>query len=281
MAEAYNVFISWSGERSKAAAEALKRWLPIVLQAARPWMSDSDIEKGSRGLDEVARALEGIKIGIICLTPENLMAPWILYEAGALSKTLDTKTRICTYLLGGLQHRDVKPPLGMFQATMAEKEETRKLLHSINNHLDVAPVPESGLDMLFEKMWPSLEAELAVLPKTGAPPEKRSTEDMVAEVLEYTRAMPDMFRQQLMSIVAAITPVRTTFTIPPGSGKTTFAALAEIAKGGEVPDVLSANVKAGGGSAAAPSTNSNPAFYGEEPPTLIHRAPSRSKRRRR
>ena len=127
MEDTKNVFISWSGERSKHAAEALREWLPIVLQAAKPWISSSDIDKGSRGLDEVGKALEGMKIGIICLTPENLTAEWILYEAGALSKTLDTKTRVCTYLLAGLQPQNVKAPIGMFQSTRADKNDTRKL----------------------------------------------------------------------------------------------------------------------------------------------------------
>src|SRR4030081_1653296 len=107
MGDASNVFISWSGERSRRAAEALRGWLRIVLQNAKPWMSDTDIEKGSRGLDEVSRALEGMKVGIICLTPENLAAHWILFEAGALSKFLDTKSRLCTYLLAGLQPQHV------------------------------------------------------------------------------------------------------------------------------------------------------------------------------
>jgi len=117
MSEEYNVFISWSGERSKWVAEAMRDWLPLVLQTAKPWMSATDIEKGSRGLNEVSGRLQGMKIGIVCLTPENLETPWILYEAGALSKTIDDKTRLCTYLLGGLQFQHVKPPLGMFQAT--------------------------------------------------------------------------------------------------------------------------------------------------------------------
>lgn len=190
MGDANNVFISWSGERSRAAAEALRGWIPIVLQAAKPWMSETDIEKGSRGLDEVGRALEGMKVGIICLTPENLTSEWISFEAGALSKTLDTKTRVCTYLLAGLQPQDVEPPLGLFQATRAEKEDTRKLIHTINKHLDVTPVADDNLNTLFAKMWPDLEDKLSALPK----PEKivtatRSPEEILAEILELTRAM--------------------------------------------------------------------------------------------
>ena|SRR6185312_7799939 len=62
-----NIFISWSGKRSLYAAEALREWLPNVIQAAKPWMSERDIEKGARGLTEVGNALEGMKVGIICL----------------------------------------------------------------------------------------------------------------------------------------------------------------------------------------------------------------------
>jgi hypothetical protein len=189
MGDTNNVFISWSGERSKAAAEALREWLPIVLQAASPWMSSADIEKGSRGLDEVGRALEGMKVGIICLTPENLTAQWILYEAGALSKTLDAKTRVCTYLLGGLEPQNVKPPLGMFQATRANKEDSRKLIHTINKALDSAQVPDANLDALFDGMWPRLEEKLSALPNPKEiVPASRPVDEMVAEVLELTRA---------------------------------------------------------------------------------------------
>jgi hypothetical protein len=188
MPDAYNVFISWSGERSRLAAEALKDWLHNVLQNARPWMS-TEIEKGSRSFEEIARALEGMKVGIICLTPENLTSEWLHFEAGALSKTLDAKTRVCTYLLAGLDHATVEPPLSWFQGTKANKTYTRKLVGTINNHLD-APLSESTLNAAFEKWWPDLEKILNALPApSSAPPPPRSTEEMVAEILERTRTM--------------------------------------------------------------------------------------------
>jgi hypothetical protein len=41
-----NVFISWSGERSKKVAELLDNWLQCVLQSVKPWMSSRGIDRG-------------------------------------------------------------------------------------------------------------------------------------------------------------------------------------------------------------------------------------------
>lgn|SRR6185312_5100251 len=97
----HNIFVSWSGPRSKHVAKALNDWLPTVLQSARPWFSTLSIDKGGRPLEQIAKALDSIEVGISCLTPENLKPPWILYEGGALSKRIGEKSRLCTYLLGG------------------------------------------------------------------------------------------------------------------------------------------------------------------------------------
>jgi hypothetical protein len=192
----HNVFISWSGNRSRHVAQALRDWLPMVLQAAKPWTSSADIDKGSRGLAELARALENIKVGIICLTPENLSEKWILFEAGALSKTLDPGTRVCTYLLGGLQPRDVPRPLGEFQATVAEKEETRRLVHTLNKGLG-SHVEEPYLNGTFNGVWPRLEVELSSMPEPDtAIPQKRSLEDMVGDVLDILKAEANSRKQR-------------------------------------------------------------------------------------
>jgi hypothetical protein len=210
MADAHNVFISWSGDgsRSQGVALALREWLPRVLQAAKPWMSKSDIDKGTRGLEEVGAALEAMKSGIICLTPENLTAEWILFEAGALSKTRDAKTRVWTYLLGGLQAHEVKAPLGLFQATKAEKDDTRSLVHSINKNLETT-IADSVVDETFDKWWPDLEKKLSALPKpSGIVPPKRGVDEIAAEILDLNRVMaaglPQMLREDLTRAVQQI-----------------------------------------------------------------------------
>lgn len=134
------VFISWSGPRSRAVAEALNDWLRRVIQAVRPFYSP-DIEKGAKWSSEIDHALEGTAFGIICLTKDNLRSEWIHYEAGALSKTPDAM--IWTLLLD-VQPSEVGQPLGKFQHTIAEKEDVWKLVQTINRRL-ADPLPEGVL----------------------------------------------------------------------------------------------------------------------------------------
>ena len=82
------VFISWSGEISHKVAMALHRWLPSVIQALEPYISSEDIAKGTRGIADISEALEHSSFGILCLTKDNIYAPWLIFEAGALSKSV-------------------------------------------------------------------------------------------------------------------------------------------------------------------------------------------------
>ena len=93
------------------------------------------------------------------MTPENLREPWVLFEAGALSKEVE-KSFVCPYLFR-VEQSQIEGPLVQFQAAKADKEDTRKLMRTINGALDERALPESKLDVTFEKWWPELEATLA------------------------------------------------------------------------------------------------------------------------
>jgi len=187
------VFISWSGPRSQRVATALRDWLPDILQNVVPFVSEEDIAKGRRGTEVIASELRESAIGIICLTPENLSAPWILFEAGALSSSLQRREMVCPYLLG-VEKRNVQLPLAQFQLTSADKEDTRRLAHAINASFQGEY--QSGaeqLDRRFEKWWPDLDSVLQAilgppLPE-GLEPPIRSTEDVLTEVLETVRQL--------------------------------------------------------------------------------------------
>jgi hypothetical protein len=130
-----------------------------------------------------------MEMGISCLTPENLSAPWILYEAGALSKTINDRSRLCTLLIANLTPKDVPNPLGMFQHTMLDKFDMLRMLRTLNKAMGENAVPEDDLKDIFESMfWPRFEDKIRTLPATdGAEPPKRQTEDMLSELLDYAR----------------------------------------------------------------------------------------------
>jgi TIR domain len=111
--EKTKVFISWSGARSRAVAKLLRHYLPRVIQPVDPWLSESDLEKGSQWFSEVMTAMKPCRFAIVCLTPENLLSTWLHWEAGAIA--MNFESRICTYLFGALRFSDVQPPLNQFQ----------------------------------------------------------------------------------------------------------------------------------------------------------------------
>jgi hypothetical protein len=180
------IFISWSGERSKKAAETLHAWLPKVINAVRPWLSASDVEKGARWATDVASRLEAAKVGIICLTPGNLHSDWILFEAGALSKTLQN-TYVCPLLIG-LKPPDVKGPLAQFQATRAVKDEILRLVKTINNALGDSALSETHVEEAYEVWWPRLEAQLNNLPSEDITQPERPDRDILEEILALVRS---------------------------------------------------------------------------------------------
>ena len=104
----HNIFISWSKPRSYQVAKALHEWLPNVIQSAKPWISVENVDKGTLWSNEMAVVLSTVRIGIVCVTPENVAEPWLNFEAGALSKTVD-EARVCTFLFG-ISKPAVPPP---------------------------------------------------------------------------------------------------------------------------------------------------------------------------
>jgi TIR domain len=187
------VFISWSGERSQAVAQTLRSWLKHVIQALDPKISMEDIHKGQQWGLILAEELESAHAGVICLTPENLKSPWLLFEAGALSK-LHKAARVCTYLID-MPYADVPPgPFSQFQHTLATKDDTYRMVRSIHGTIPEGQrqLTEPELNQAFERCWPELEQCLATLPEPQGPiPPQRTTDDMLREVLEIVRDLAD------------------------------------------------------------------------------------------
>jgi len=188
-----NVFLSWSGTLSHEVARAIVDWLPQVLQAVKPWISSQDIEKGARWFEEIGDSLSSTDFGVLCLTTSNISAPWILFEAGALSKSLG-QARVCP-LLVNVKNADLTGPLAQFNTAGIAQEDIYRLVETLNARLQPEQRrTESQLLESFTVWWPHLEKKLRgaiTSDRANGQSEKvspkRKADDVLDEILELAR----------------------------------------------------------------------------------------------
>lgn len=180
------VFLSWSGDLSLAVAGILADWLPYVVSEAKPWMSEHDIQAGSLWEQELSDHISTTDSGILLMTKENQNAPWLLFEAGVLSKSSNSK-KVIPYRID-LQLAEVAAPLTRFQGVDANLKGTLQLVKSLNAALP-EPVPNERLSKLFDVFWPQLESDLfKILAKsTTNKPTRLPTEEYLEEILSILR----------------------------------------------------------------------------------------------
>ncbi|MFS0711666.1 toll/interleukin-1 receptor domain-containing protein [Brevundimonas phoenicis] len=188
------IFISWSGQRSQAMAVALRDWLPLVLHYAEPWLSTADIKSGDRWGNEIAKGLQDSNFGIICVTRDNLEAPWLLFESGALAKSMEDGRVIPLRL--DIDVSDISGPLTQFQSEKADDEGVKRLISSLNKCAANA-IADDRLNRLFEPMWPDLKAKIDAIPASGtaqkrARPQAEILEELVAGVRSVEMRVRDI-----------------------------------------------------------------------------------------
>jgi TIR domain len=184
------VFISWSGDRSRQLAEAIHWWLPNVMQFTKPYFTPSDIEKGARWDNEISKELGQSSICLIAMTEENLTSPWIMFEAGAISRVVEDKARVCPIVFG-IKKTDLVGPLASFQATAFDREEVRQLLTTINNAAKDAALTEQRLNAAFDVWWDKLEERVEAISSAAQPPTgpQRSERELLEEAVSNTRTL--------------------------------------------------------------------------------------------
>lgn len=179
------IFISWSGDQGKKIGEAIKEWIPDVIQSTETFYSP-DIEKGERWSEQIKENLKNSQLGIICITQESKTAPWLMFEAGAISNA--QLSRVCP-LLFGVEPTQLTGPLSQFQATPYNEDEIRKLIESINEKIP-SPLSSQQLSKSFENWWPRLEEKIESILKQDNQEkqrEKRPQIEMIEEILSTVR----------------------------------------------------------------------------------------------
>ena len=160
------IFISWSGAYSNALSEAFAEWLDKVVQSVETFVSSADIESGSRWGSRLGGELSELDFGVAFVTAQNKEAPWVLFEAGALSKNI--KESRFTPILCGISNVDLTGnPLIQFQTRELNLEGMKKLVHSIFKAADEDAYSKKKVDDIFEVWWPQFEGRINELTNSG------------------------------------------------------------------------------------------------------------------
>jgi hypothetical protein len=186
--ETMKVFISWSGDRSFALANALRRWLKLAVQSIEPWVSSKDIVAGQRWGYVLGKELADTRFGIICVTPENIGSPWLMFESGAIGKSLDDAHVVP--LLLGLKAEDLRGPLAQFQSLQVDRDGIRTLTESLHRAAQTR-VLEQEVSTLFDALWPQLEREISEIPSQSdqANLPKRTEREVLDELVTLIRGL--------------------------------------------------------------------------------------------
>ena len=192
------VFISWSGNKSQQVAAIFRDWLPSVIQSIEPYVSSEDIDKGARWSTDIAKELENSTFGILCVTKDNLEAPWLSFEAGALSKTMEKS--FVTPFLFDIKRSEVQGPILQFQSTVFEKDDIRKMVKTLNKACGDGSITENRLDTAFDVWYPRLEDELNRLKNENdtsdskKKKEAKPVPEVLEEILELSRDNQKLLR---------------------------------------------------------------------------------------
>ncbi|MDE0410890.1 MAG: TIR domain-containing protein, partial [Gammaproteobacteria bacterium] len=195
------VFLSWSGSRSHKVALVFRDWLPSVIQEIEPYVSSEDIDKGARWSTDIAKELYDSKFGVLCVTRENINAPWLTFEAGALSKTMDKA--FVTPFLFDIKRSEVDGPILQFQSTIFEEEDLKKLVTTLNRACDKNGLTDERLNKAFDVWYPTLRGQLEELRDIapsdqdadgGAELQTPKVHDILEEILELSRINQKLVR---------------------------------------------------------------------------------------
>lgn len=92
------------------------------------------------------------------MTKDNLHAPWLTFEAGALSKKLE-KSYVSPFLFD-IKRSEINGPILQFQSTVHNQEDVLKLIKTINKACGDTKLSDEMVEKAFKAWYPTLQEEL-------------------------------------------------------------------------------------------------------------------------
>lgn len=163
-----DLLLTWSGTASHGIATFFRDWLPLVVPGIQPWISSQDIAKGRKWAEELTAQMDKTYTSITFITPDNVRSPWIFFEIGFIAAKLANGT-ICPYLIE-VDGKLVKDsPIGQYQWTESKKDDTLRLIQSINQQLGTEGHNPKLISGNFNSHWGKLKKQLDKLFTSSTP----------------------------------------------------------------------------------------------------------------
>jgi hypothetical protein len=148
-------FICWSGPRSGRFAEKLSSWLPKVCGEGLNCVISTQFQAGKQWFPQLLSELNAANVAVICLTPENLLSPWLHFEAGMALRA--GEERVLPYFLGP-EVPEIKGPLNSSQASPATVDGTWRVVQALAS---IGEADEVQVRQRFDERWPELSRFVA------------------------------------------------------------------------------------------------------------------------
>ncbi len=155
------IFFSWSGQLSKKIAKILKPWIEEDIFPSENidvFISDEDIQYGAEWYQDVKRNLIECDLAIIFLTPENMNAPWLNFEAGAIAIG-ENNSPVIAFLID-VPSQNIKSPLKQYQCLDINNETINKLVCDIKQIGNFKTPSLEHIDVILEKSYASLKSSI-------------------------------------------------------------------------------------------------------------------------
>lgn len=145
------MFIGYGGPKSRLVAHALREWLRCLSPDVEPWVSTLDLQPGGFWPIELASRLEQTRAGILCVTRDNTDSSWLNFEAGALSRSVESAL-VIPYAID-IDTAMIPTPIGHFQGVAANRRDTLRMVSRLFESLNIEYDSTGGVAEIF---WPLL-----------------------------------------------------------------------------------------------------------------------------
>lgn len=190
------IFISWSGDKNKFYAAALKELLEGCFQYIDVFFSEDDIPKGDNWSKTILEQLSTSDYCLICATKDSLNSSWINFEAGALA----ANNAKVSAILFDLNNEELKGPLSLFESTKLDENDFKRLIYNIN---EIEKVKSNILERSFKTFYKDFYDRTIEISSMNVSDLTTSTDKDIKEILRMSKNTCNILNR-LESIIPAI-----------------------------------------------------------------------------